>query len=127
MIVRRHHLIGVIRNNPLPYKRFVRITRDDGGTILAFCKCSFRGVETEVRFAGISIESMTGEAMVRENGTDVTVEGQLFLCRERRKKESRQRDVGQMFDRVGYATILEFIAEKCLVLYAIQAIDPFRV
>lgn len=80
VICRRHDFVGVIRNNAFPNERFSGISREDSGAGLAFGKGSFRGVEAEVGFASVGIKTVTCEAVIRKQGTDVRVEPNWLGC-----------------------------------------------
>ena len=58
----------------------IGFARDDGGIgVGSFFECAFRGIESEVGFAGVGIEAMASEAFVREEGADLVVEVDGFF------------------------------------------------
>lgn len=81
MIGRRHDVVGIFGDDAFPNKRFFRLARDNGGSILAISISSFPGVETEIGFPRIWVKSMAGEAVIRKERPDVGVEADGFgIC-----------------------------------------------
>ena len=74
-IGRRHHLVGVGRDDALPGQGIGELAGDDGRfAVVAFRKGAFRNVESQLGLAGLGVEAVAGEAAVGEQRADVAVE-----------------------------------------------------
>ena len=75
---RRHDGIRVLRLQPLPQFARFQVTRSNGyATFFVGCEGSVGGVETKPGFALLRVQSMTGKTVVRQDGSNVPIEGQV--------------------------------------------------
>jgi hypothetical protein len=92
---RRHHFRFVIARDAAPQLALFRVAGDDrDGVVVEFGVGGRRLVEPQVGLAGLGVEAVAFEAVFREDGADVAVEGELFIaggCRGSGEKGGEQR------------------------------------